>query len=191
MQVNVTFRHMDSSEPLRKYAVEKTARLSKYLFEPIDVHWVLSVEKIRHIADSTINANGVSIKAQEATQDMYSAIDLVLEKLEKQVRKHKEKIKGHKARVNAGEAAAEAASMEAEGAEGAGGAGGAAGSGKRPRIVKKVNQFVKPMSVEEAAMQMDLVGSSFLVFTDSSTGNINVIYRTEDGDYGLIEARTR
>lgn len=160
MQVNVTFRHMDSSEPLRKYAVEKTARLSKYLFEPIDVHWVLSVEKIRHIADSTINANGVSINAQEATQDMYSAIDMVLDKLEKQVRKHKEKVKGHKARVNAGEAAAEAESM------GAGGAG-AAGGGKRPRIVKKVNQFVKPMSVEEAAMQMDLVGSSFLVFTDS------------------------
>ena len=59
MQVTVTFRHMDSSEPLRKYALEKSERLAKYLFEPIDIHWTLSVEKIRHIADATASANGL------------------------------------------------------------------------------------------------------------------------------------
>ena len=101
MQVVVTFRHMDKSDALRDHAMEKTARLAKYLHEPVEVHWVLSVEKIRHIADATVVAGGVSIKAQESTQDMYSAIDAVTDKLEKQVRRHKEKVKHHKMHDNA------------------------------------------------------------------------------------------
>lgn len=176
MQVTVTFRHMESSEALRNYANEKTDRLSKYLFEPIEVHWVLSVEKIRHIADATVVANGTTVKAQGDTQDMYSAIDMVIDKLENQVRKHKEKAKDHKnvsESIRYSEAAAEGP------------------AGARPRIVKKENRFVKPMSVEEAAMQMDAVDNDFLVFTNAATSNINVIYRTEDGDYGLIEASTK
>lgn len=176
MQVTVTFRHMESSEALKSYAVEKTERLSKYLVEPIEVHWVLSVEKIRHIADATVTANGITIKGQGDTQDMYSSIDTAIDKLEMQVRKHKEKVKDHK--NHNGESIRYAAAAEAM-------------SGERPRIVKKENQFVKPMSVEEAAMQMDVVKGDFLVFTDSATSNINVIYRMEDGDYGLIETRTK
>lgn len=174
MQSTVTFRHMETSEPLRKYAEEKTGRAVKYLSEPIEVHWVLSVEKIRHIADATVNATGISIKAQADTEDMYSAIDAVIDKLEKQVIKHKEKIKDHKTHNAGGEA------RFTPGGEGASSA----------RIVKKENQFVKPMSVDEAAMQMNVIDNEFLVFTDSTTGGINVIYRTEDGNYGLIETRT-
>lgn len=177
MQVTVTFRHLDSSEAIRKYAVEKTERLQKYLFEPIEVHWVLSVEKIRHIADANITANGISIKAEDSTGDMYSAIDMVLDKLEKQVRRHKEKVRDHKPH-------AAGAREQGEGTAAGAGAG-------RPRIVKKENQFVKPMSVEEAAMQMDVADSDFLVFTDSATSNISVLYRTGSGDLGLIEARTK
>lgn len=178
MQVTVTFRHMDSSEPLRKYALEKSERLAKYLFEPIDIHWTLSVEKIRHIADATVAANGVAIKAQFDTQDMYSAIDTVIDKLEQQVRKHKEKVKDHKPHG---------------GAETAKALGGvqAVSVGARPRIIKKENRFIKPMSVEEAAMQMGVVDNDFLVFTDSATSHINVIYRTKDGEYGLIEAQMK
>ena len=101
MQVVVTFRHMDKSDALRDYATEKSERLAKYLHEPVEVHWVLSIEKIRHIADATVVAGGVSIKGQESTQDMYSAIDAVIDKLEKQVRRHKEKIKHHKMHDNA------------------------------------------------------------------------------------------
>jgi putative sigma-54 modulation protein len=175
MRATVTFRHLDSSEALRKYAEEKTERLAKYLFEPAEVHWVLSVEKIRHIAGVTVMANGVTIKAEEQTQDMYSAIDAVLDKLEKQLKRHKEKVTGHKTPSSIRFGQPE----------------GGAPTGARPRIVKKVNQFVKPMSVEEAAMQMDVAGNDFLVFTDSSTSNINVIYKTRDGDYGLIEATSK
>ncbi len=177
MRVTVTFRHMESSEPLRKYAEEKTDRLAKYFFEPIEVHWVLSVEKIRHIADCTIVASGVTTKAQGDTQDMYSAIDMAIDKLDAQAKKHKDKTKGHKAHNSS-------ASIRyiTPGAEGA---------AARPRVVKKENQFLKPMSVEEAAMQMDVAEKEFLVFTDSLTSNINVIYRLGDGDYGLIETTVK
>ncbi len=179
MQVSVTFRHMESSDALRKYAEEKTERLSKYLFEPIEVHWVLSIEKIRHIADATVAANGVAIKAQEDTQDMYSAIDSVIDKLENQVRRHKERIKQHKS--HSGESSGMRYAV----------AGAEDSAGRRLKIVKKENRFIKPMSVEEAAMQMEIAGNDFLVFTDSSTSAINVIYRLENGDLGLIETNTR
>lgn len=182
MRVNVTFRHMESSEALKGYSIEKAERLAKYLAEPIEVHWVLYVEKIRHIAECTIFANGVTIKAQSGTQDMYSAIDESIEKLEYQVRKHKEKVKDHKPHNG------EAASIRFVGAAGE---SVPSTTAVRPRIVKKENRFAKPMSVEEAAMQMDVAGNDFLVFTDSTNGNISVIYRLEDGDYGLIETRTK
>ncbi len=180
MHVTVTFRHIDSSEPLRNYIEEKTERLAKYLFEPIEVHWILSVEKIRHIAEATIAANGVSINAESKTGDLYSAIDGTLDKLEKQVRKHKEKVKAHKP----GKAAASGMRFVAESAMTVEPTGAS-------RIVRKENQFIKPMSVEEASMQMDAAGNDFLVFTDSSTQSVNVIYRMKGGDYGLIEARAK
>lgn len=178
MHITVTFRHMDSSDALRTYAEEKTERFQKYLSEPIEVHWVLSVEKIRHIADATITGSGVTIKAAEATGDMYSAIDSVLDKLEQQVRKHKEKIKDHKPHTD--EPAGKRFTQTAGSALPA-----------SPRIVKKENQFLKPMSVDEAAMQMDVEKNGFLVFTDSATSNVSVIYRIEGGDYGLIESRAK
>ena len=175
MHVSVTFRHMESSEPLKTYAKEKTERLAKYLAEPVEIHWVLSVEKIRHIADATITANGVNIKAQGDTQDMYSAIDMVIDKLLGQAMKHKDRVKEHKTNGEQDSiryAAAEAATAVAPG---------------RPRITKKENQFVKPMSVEEASMQLEVSSEDFLVFTDSSTGNTSVLYRLNDGGFGLIE----
>lgn len=168
---------MESSDPLRKYAEEKTERLAKYFFEPIEAHWVLSVEKIRHIADCTIVASGVTTKAQGDTQDMYSAVDMAIDKLEAQAKKHKDKTKGHKAH-------SPNASIKYI-------TPGTEGVAARPKVVKKENQFLKPMSVEEAAMQMDVVDKAFLVFTDSITSNINVIYRLEDGAYGLIETTVK
>lgn len=175
MQVTVKFRHMDSSDALKKYAEEKTERLRKYIFEPAEVHWELYVERIRHIADVTISSNGVTMKAQGDTGDMYSAIDMVIDKLEKQVMRRKERVKDHKPHMEPSSIKLTMPAFERA----------------RPRIVKKENLFVKPMSVEEAAMQMEVIDSDFLVFTDSSTSHINVLYRLDDGDYGLIEAMTR
>jgi putative sigma-54 modulation protein len=169
---------MDSSDALKKYAEDKTVRITKYLIEPIEVNWVLSVEKIRHIADATIVANGVSIKGQEVTGDLYSAIDKVLDKLDKQVKRHKEKVKNHK--FGEGESASVKYGVSETGTP----------KGP-PRIVDTENVFAKPMSIEEATMQMDVIDGDFLVFTDSASSNINVLYRRSDGDLGLIETRTK
>ena len=127
MHVSVTFRHLDSSDPLKEYATDKTERLTKYLLEPVEVHWVLSVEKIRHTAAATVTANGLRIKAQEETADLYSAIDSVLDKLENQVRKHKEKLKDHHKQENS---EASSAAMAAE--EGASVEGGRITPGRGP-----------------------------------------------------------
>ncbi|MFQ5428319.1 MAG: ribosome hibernation-promoting factor, HPF/YfiA family [Thermodesulfobacteriota bacterium] len=178
--MSVTFRHMDSSDALRKYAGEKSERISKFLSEPVEIHWVLSVEKIRHIADAVVTANGVTIKAQEATEDMYSAIDNVIDKLHIQVKKHKDRVKGHKSGESGAKFGAETlADLEA------------ASEAAPLRIIKRENQFIKPMSVEEAAMQLDVADSEFLIFTDHNTSNVSVIYKKKDGDYGLIETSTR
>lgn len=96
MHINITFRHMDSSDAIKDHAEERTEKLLKYLVEPVEVHWILSVEKIRHKAEATISAKDVNITAHEETQEMYASIDKVASMLEKQLRKHKEKVKNHK-----------------------------------------------------------------------------------------------
>lgn len=96
MNNTVTFRHMDKTDALKEYAESKCEKLSRYLVEPIEIHWVLSVERIRQIADLTVSAKDVNIKGHDEEEDMYAAIDLVAAKVEAQLRKHKEKVKNHK-----------------------------------------------------------------------------------------------
>jgi putative sigma-54 modulation protein len=167
---------MESSESISGYAKKKMEKVEKYLIEPIEVHFVLSVEKIRHIAEVTINANGVTIKGEESTGDMYSAIDLVMDKVGRQVKKHKEKLKSHKGNPTLPSSTIEPELQESEERD----------DSIPPRIVKTENLHVKPMSVDEAVMQMDLLDNHFLVFTNSKSESLNVLYRRKDGDYGLI-----
>ena len=96
MQYSVTFRHMEPSENLKEYSHDKLLRLEKYLDAVIDAEVVMTVEKFRHKAEVLVTSDGLKIKAEEETEDMYSAIDMVVDKLEKQVKRHREKLKGHK-----------------------------------------------------------------------------------------------
>lgn len=96
MNTTVTFRHMDKSDPIKEYAESKTERLARFLVEPVEIHWVLSVERIRQIANLTVTAKDVNVKGHDEEEDMYAAIDLVVDKVEAQLRKHKEIIKNHK-----------------------------------------------------------------------------------------------
>lgn len=181
MNVAVMFRHIDSSDALRNYVTEKVERVRKYLIEPIEVHWVLSVEKFRHIADVTIVANGITIKGEEQTEDLYSAIDKVMDKIEQQVRKYKEKIKNHKISSSAKPLSAKLNVLSYEGV----------GEVAEPKVIKTENFFIKPMSVDEAVMQIDLMNNNFMVFTNSASNNVNVLYRRKDGNYGLIDTGQR
>ena len=176
MQLSVTFRHMESSDPVRDYAEEKLDRVRRYIDEPIEVQVVLSVErKIRHLAEVTIYAKGVTIKGTEETNDMYAAIDAVTDKIERQLKRYKEKLKDHK--PASGKERQIQKSIFAQSIEEGGG---------EPAIIRTHSFPVKPMSVEEAVMQMDLLNKEFLVFTDDESEEINVVYRRKDGNYGLI-----
>jgi len=177
MQVSVTFRNTESKEVLREYVQEKLSKLKKYLDYPLEANVVLTVEKHRHLAEVTLLANRLTINAQEETEDMFSAIDRVMDKLERQILKYKEKIKRHKINTSQPELTwrmdVYAADSFVDGAE--------------PKVIKSKKLLAKPMSVEEAAMQMDLLHNDFLVFTNASSKNLNIIYRLKDGHFGLIE----
>jgi putative sigma-54 modulation protein len=178
MQINVTFRHIEPSDALRSYAEEKIARARKHLEEPVEAHVTLKVEKFRHIAEVTIDANGSIINGAEETDDMYSAIDLVADNIENQIRKNKEKQRDRKSgNSRKGFAAAamgpDAVEPEEEDAE--------------PQIVRSERYYAKPMDIDEAVMQLKISADEFIVFTNRSTSRINVLYRRKDGRYGLIE----
>jgi len=96
MDITVTFRHMEPIESLKAYAEEKLSKVNKYLDYPVEAHIVLTVEKFRHQADVTLSVNGVRIKGVEETGDMYSAIDQVMDKIEKQVKRHLSKIRSRR-----------------------------------------------------------------------------------------------
>ena len=180
MQINVVFRHMDHSDALKDYALEKLFKIKKYLDGPLDVNVVLSVEKIRYIAEVKFNFNGFMVKGREEADDMYAAIDLVAGKIVRQIKRYKERLRNRKggagidkriqSRMSVDVLAHDPDRVEAA-----------------TEVVKKSNFLVKPMSLEEAIMQLDLMHNQFYVFRDESTDRINVVYRRDDGHYGLID----
>jgi putative sigma-54 modulation protein len=177
MQVSVTFRNTESKEILRDYLQEKISKLKKYFDYPLEANAVLTVEKHRQIAEVTLVANRITINAQDETEDMFSAIDGVMEKLERQILKYKEKIKRHKANPGLPTSNLRMNVYAAESFE----------EGNEPKIIKTKKITAKPMSIEEAAMQMDLMNNDFLIFTNPNSKTLNIIYRLKDGHYGLIE----
>ena len=181
MQLSVTFRHMEPSDALKDYAREKLSRIEKYLDSVLEANVVLSVEKFRHTADVTIVSDGFKVNGQEQTDDMYSAIDMVADKMERQVKRNRQKITGRKKsakRAKAREDRIETIVQDSGRAD------------DSPRIIRVQQTQAKPMDVDEAVMQLELSSESFIVFTNSENEKINVLYRRQDGDYGLIEPMT-
>jgi putative sigma-54 modulation protein len=171
MDITVTFRRMEPVESLRVYAQEKLSKLRKYLDTPIEAHVVLEVEKFRHKADVTVNIDGAMIKGVEETEDMYSAIDQVMDKIEIQVKRHRSKIRERRP-----EAPRAAASEEP-----------AVSPGEEPPAIVVEKLVTKPMDPEEAAMQLNMSQQDFLVFRNARSKEMNVLYKRRDGDLGLIE----
>ena len=173
MQTSVTFKNLDPSETLKSYVTDKLNRFDRLLDNPAEANVVLSVEKFRHIAEINIAGDRLNINGKEETIDMYSAIDMVLDKLGKQIKKGKQKIRerrsGSKAKNFVIEPEANLPEEETE------------------KQVKVKNIEFKPMDVEEAVLQMDLVNDNFLVFTNAESDTVNVLYRRKDGHYGLIQ----
>ena len=177
MQTSVTFKNLDPSDTLKSYVTEKLDRFEKLLDHPAEASVVLSVEKFRHIAEISFACGRLNVIGKEETNDMYSAIDMVLDKLEKQIKKSKQKIRERRSGMTA-----RGKDMFDQDLIRAPSAGG-------PEV-KIQNIEYKPMDVEEAVLQMDLLNDSFLVFTNARSDKVNVLYRRKDGHYGLIQPST-
>ena len=175
MQVTVIGRHLEATDSLKQYATEKFNKLEKYLPKTVQVVVTLAVvKKVHHIAEAVIKSNGLLIQASEETEEMYSAIDLLIEKIERRVRRYKEKLVDHKHQSAKAENTTLAAAASHP-------------DDRIPQIIKTKRFDLKPMLPEEAVMQMELLDKEFFIFSNAGSGHVNVIYKRKDGNVGLIE----
>jgi putative sigma-54 modulation protein len=175
MQINVTFRRLDPSDALREYAENRLQKLKKYADGPMDVNVVLSVEKFRQTAEVVISGDGVRAAAREEQNEMRAAIDLVSDKIYKQLKRYKEKIRSKRGSGSMSESAPLDVSLFPETGK----------EGLRIITTKKID--AKPMTVEEAAAQFQSLNQNFMMFTNAETNAINVLYWRMDATLGLVE----
>jgi ribosomal subunit interface protein len=175
MKITVSGKNIDVTDALRDTVERKLSKLDKYFNPDVETQVTLSVQKNRHIIEVTIPFDGVILRGEEATEDMYTSIDKVLDKLEKQISKHKTRLE-RKVKDNSFKGFSVPAGDVTEDEE-----------QYNPTIVRTKRFAIKPMPVDEAVLQMDLLGHSFFVFLNAETEEVNVVYKRKDGRYGLIE----
>ncbi len=173
MKVIVTGRNLVITEAIRDQVEKKLSKFDKYFKSDVEAHATFSTQKNNHIVEVTIPLKSGSLfRAEGRTEDMYASIDEAIEKIAKQMKKHKTKIekKFHAHESIKFEAIPETAEKEQD-----------------VSIVKTKRFAVKPMHPEEAVLQMELLGHDFFVFLNGETEEVNVVYKRRDGDFGLIE----
>jgi putative sigma-54 modulation protein len=173
MQTSVTFKNLKASDDLKDYIGSKLDRFDRYLDNPAEANVVFSIEKFRHIVEVSIIGDRLNINGREEQEDMYSAIDIVLDKLEKQIKKSKGK---QKKRRNKNQDKMDMSVLPSEIPD----------FDTEPQV-EMIDIEFKPMSVDEAVEQMKIIDNAFLVFTNAKTERVNVLYRKNDGNYGLIQ----
>ena len=178
MQLEVKGKNVEVSDSIRSYAESKLRKLERQLSPPTVVELELAVERNpsiaqNQVAEATIWTKGPVLRARETSTDMRASIDLLVDKLERQARRYRDKRRRSSARSNAGSVGAEPIPPAVE--------------EEAPVIVKTKQFAVKPMTPEEAVLQLELIGHDFFVFQHAETTDINVLYRRRDGNFGLIE----
>ncbi len=182
MKLDITGRNIDVTPAIRDYTRDKFAKIEKWI-DVIETHVILSVEKHRHIVEIVLKGRHQTFTGAEETGDMYASIGNAVEKIEKQVRRQKEKVADRRKHgLPAPEIAAMAPLSGPEVEEEATPAGNAS-----PRIIRSNNHSMKPMSAEDAALALAGSEQSFVVFRDAGSQRINVLYRRKDGHLGLID----
>jgi putative sigma-54 modulation protein len=175
MKIIITSKNMNASDHLKQTIESKLDRLGKYFSNDIVANVTLSMEKGRQKIEATINAKGTIFRAEETTNDIYSGVDGVVEKLSSQMSRFKTKLqrkhKDHKEFQF--EEIPEVAGEELE----------------EMRVVRRKQFDLKPMTVDEAIMQMELLEHTFFVFLNLESDTVNVVYKRKDNDYGLLETR--
>ena len=173
MKVKVIGKNIEITEALKNIIEKKISRLDKYFNPDVEAKATLGVQKNRHTIEVTIPFNGVILRSEEQNEDMYTSIDVVADRLERQIRKHKTKLE----KRNHGTSFKFQSMPQNDNSE----------EDIEPKIVKTKKFAFKPMSEEEAVLQMELVGHSFFVYMSDETSEVHVVYKRKDGNYGLIE----
>lgn len=177
MRVSVIAKNTTVTPALKDMIEKKLSKVKRYFNPDVEARATLSVQKNKQKVEVIIPFNGILLRAEEATDDMYKSIDLVVNKLERQIRKQRTKLirKNHESlrysQIDEVAFEEDGERMEEE-------------NGK---VVKTKRFGIKPMSLEEAILQMELIGHNFFVFQDFDENKINVLYKRKDGDYGLLE----
>lgn len=175
MKITVTFRNTEGENWQKEYVEERLEKLTKYIDNPVDARVVLSVEKFRNTAEINLMSNGLNINSKEEEKDMHLAIDNAIEKIERQLKKHKERVRGFKTNPSRnGEFGGDSQAEEGEESPDA-------------RLVETRKVVLKPMSIDDAVLEMETTKNRFVIYRDSSTEQVNVIYRREDGKFALLE----
>lgn len=177
VKINISGRNLEITEALRAYAEKKVTKLEKYLNDnqTASAEVMLRTERGIHIAEVTVNLAGIILRGEGKTADMYNSIDSAVDRIERQFNKYKTRINRKLHGPKLSEMPTPAASDLVDDAP-------------APRIVRTKRFALKPMDVEEAVMQMELLGHDFFVFRDSDSGDVSVLYKRRDGNYGLIES---
>lgn len=171
MQINIRGKNIQITDALRDYATKKVERMAKFFDRPAEAQVMLTVEKDRHTVEVTIMVNSLILRGEESSPDMYASIDMVMDKLEKQVDRYKTRI-GRRLRNESIRTTAVGDWTEDD---------------DEPRVVRSKRFAMKPMAVEEAILQMNLLNHDFFVFISAETETFAVVYKRKDGNYGLIE----
>ena len=175
MNLNYTGKNMDLTQALKDVTDKKMGRLDKYFQKDVEGNVTFSSEKNRKIIEVTISLPGTIIRAEESSDDMYASIDKAVDVLERQIRKHKTKLQ-NKYKNTETIRFENLKPLEDEKEE-----------SDEPKIVRRKRFILKPMMQEEAVLQMELLGHNFFVFMDADSGETSVVYKRNDGNYGLIE----
>lgn len=179
MQTTVTFKKIDTSDSLKSYVHKKLDRFDKMMDSPCEAHVVLSVEKIRHIAEITMTCDRLKIHAKEESESMYSSIDTLMDKIRAQINKSKEKLKKHMSK-NKHSIKNDSAGLDYSD-----------NFSDNPIIDKIIYETIdyKPMDIEDAVIELESGKQTFFVFNNARTEQLNVLYKHNNGKLGLIQPK--
>lgn len=175
MNVKITAKNLELTDAIKNYIEKKLKRIDKYFDYVLDVSVILEVQRNVHSAEILVNAKGVFLKGLERTEDLYASIDLAIDKIERQLSKYKDKLKD---KVGA-EVQSKPFTLNVFESE--------SFNEDKPKIIITKEMPAKPMSVDEAVMQMNLLNKNFFAFRNAETNDINVVYKRDDGNIGLIQ----
>jgi putative sigma-54 modulation protein len=187
MQVNVTFRHLEPSDSLKAFAKEKVEHIKKFLDHASEANVVLSIEKHLHHAEVLVHSGPFFLRGREKSDDMYASIGMAMDKIEKQIKRYKDRMRQHKP---AGHHNADALKVQQQIIEVPDHPAEAATPPPSSKIVASNDLLAKKMTVDEAVLQLDMLENDFLVFTNATTNHVAVLYRRKgEKTLGLIDAR--